>query len=184
MIAVRIIKGMDLSKDKIRGSAYECVVNGLGGFISLVDLCNREGTDTTQDRIRKTKLVLDHAADNSRPFVYCVTDGNPDNSLYLIDQTMASRIHTYATTLSLSRGEDGHDKNRETIRDWFHKISGAYASISDLERNLEGIDKKSIVESIEKGSVRKQQHSYHIGDVVTAIQNARGNYKMLARLRN
>ena len=78
MIAVRIINGSDLSQGKIRGSAYHGVVEGLGGFISLVDLCNREGTDTTQDRIRKTKLVLDPAADNSRPFAYCITGENPE----------------------------------------------------------------------------------------------------------
>ncbi len=183
MIAVGIIRNKDISSGKIRGSAYEGVVGGLDGFISLVDLCNRESSEGTQDRIRKTKLVLDHAADNSRPFVYCFTDETADNELYLLDQTVASRVHTYATTLSMARGDDGPEKNRQNIRQWFHQLGDSYANLSELETHLERVDGGFIRSSIEQGNVRKRQHSYRIGDVITAIQTARGNDKILARIR-
>lgn len=183
MVAVGLIKEAALDGERIRGGAYNKAVEQLRGFVSLVDLCHRKGGNV-QDAIRKSKIVLDYAADTARPFAYCFTDEAVDNELYMVESMLGSHLHSFLTGVNITQGRSSTDRNREMIRSQFRGLQDLYLPTDQIGEKFEGVDEAEVKRAIEYGArtgidIRNKDNTYDIAGVVNAFQSMRGNSEVL-----
>lgn len=184
LVTVGIIKEAAMDGERIKGARYQEAVKKLDGMVSLTDLCRRQLGRSDPVTVARCTNVLNYAADQSRPFTYCIVEPDGEEEVHLVDSIIGSRVYAIGTKIPLDRGPESGDSNRESVRGMFHKLADSYATLAELDENLDGVGTEQIQSAIEYASesgisMRSKNEAYRIGDVVTAFQSKRGNLAFL-----